>query len=468
MAKLFAPVAYRLAQSVALGVALATPQALAQVQPQPPQPVSPAPQPQPQAADEVMGISGDDVRPAAPGADKPVQDEGRSGLVPGARFGIRHELAARIREPHSLPNNRTSLRVEYEKYFLDNYYVQLDALETHYWPGDHRANARGETFQESTVRSAFLQYSKGKTSVKVGRQILVWGESDAGAITDVISPRNLSELFFVSLEESRLSQFMATVDQFTPVGDFSFFYVPRARFNKLPEKGTAYALDLTGGLPQERAPHDNLREYGMRWKKTFGSSDVAVMAARLWDNDYAFEVDRTRAPPTFVATPQRFDMLGMSFNLATEKVLYSGEIARKSPRAFLNPATLQTQRKDQLDTSLRAEYTLGNAGNHAVSLEAVNRRVLGWEPGMATTRSSNMFVLGWRNNFINDNLTANWLTVYNQTHTSFQHSLFLTYKVNGRVSVSLDTFYLKVKDRNSELWPYRGQNAAVLRLLYQF
>jgi hypothetical protein len=77
-------------------------------------------------------------------------------------------------------------------------------------------------------------------------------------------------------------------------------------------------------------------------------------------------------------------------------------------------------------------------------------------------------VLGWRNNFMNDNLTANWLTVYNQTHPSYQHSLFLSYKVNGRISVSLDTFFLKVKDRDNELSPYRNQNAAVFRFLYQF
>jgi hypothetical protein len=423
------------------------------------------------AADDVFGLSeytepdagtvGDEAQSASDPAD-------RSGLLPGARFSLKHELAGRIRKPHSLPNNRSSFRIEYEKYFLDNYYLHLDVLDTLFWKDDHRAEARGGTFRESTVRAAYLQFSKASTSLKIGRQILVWGESDAGAITDVISPRNASELFFISLEESRISQFMLTLDHFTRFGDWSMFYIPSARFNKYPEKGTAYYIDQTGGMPLAAAGDDDLREFGMRWKKTFGSSDISVMAARLYDNDPALSVDLGGAVPSLRSDPQRFDMIGMSFNLATDKILFSGEVARKSPRAFLAPATLQTVRKDQVDTSLRAEYVIGNAGSHAVSVEAVNQHIRDWEPGISAPRNNNTLVLGWRNNFLNDNLSANWLTVYNQTYPSFQHSLFLSYKVNGRLSLSLDTFYLKVKDRKNPLLPYQGQNAAVFRVLYQF
>jgi hypothetical protein len=450
-----------------------------------------------QAADDIAGLSAPaegELAASAPGAQlpQPVRadasradgDDSEFGerhggteaalasatWLPGGRLTFKHELAARIRDTDGLVNNRTSFRIEYEKYFWDKFYLHLDLIETAFWGRDHRARGRGGSFTESTLRDAYLQFSSGNTSVKLGNQILIWGESDAGAITDVIAPRNLSELFFISLEESRISQFMLTVDQFTRIGDFSAFYIPDAQYNEYPEPGTAYFLDGFGAAARiERRDFDRA-EYGLRWKKTFGGSDVGLMAARLVDNDYVYRLRGVDPDGRLhlLRDDQRFDMIGATFNHVAGPLLLSGEIARKSPRAFLTPQ-LQTLEKDEVDTSLRVEYSLGNGGNHSVSLEAVNKRILDWDRRLAPTpRDNNSLVLGWSNAFLNETLTANWLTVYNQTYTSYQHSLFLTYKLNGRVSLSLDTFYLSVRDRRNELYPYRGQNNAVFRFLYQF
>ena len=390
--------------------------------------------------------------------------------LPGGRMSFKHELAGRIRDMDGLVNNRTSFRIEYEKYFWDKFYLHLDLIETAFWGRDHRARGRGGSFTESTLRDAYLQFSSGNTSVKLGSQILIWGESDAGAITDVIAPRNLSELFFISLEESRISQFMLTVDQFTRIGDWSAFYIPDAQYNEYPEPGTAYFLDAFGAQARiERRDFDR-SEYGLRWKKTFGGSDVGLMAARLIDNDYVYRLRGVDADGRLhlLRDDQRFGMIGATFNHVAGPLLLSAEVAHKSPRAFLT-SQLQTLEKGEVDTSLRAEYSLGNGGNHSLSLEAVNKRILGWDRRLAPTpRDNNSLVLGWSNAFLNETLTANWLTVYNQTYTGYQHSLFLTYKLNGRVSLSLDTFYLSVRDRRNELYPYRGQNNAVFRFLYQF
>lgn len=389
----------------------------------------------------------------------------------GTRVTLKHELSARLHDPQALSNNRSSVRVEVEQHFLDNFYVHADVIGTAFWRRDHRARAgdRDGVFTESTIRDAYLQFSLGSTSIKAGRQMLIWGESDAGAITDVISPRNFTELFFISLEEARLSQFMVTLDQYSPVGDFSLFYTPSARFNRYPEPGTAYYLDPFGGAAQTRTDKHKLREYGVRWKKTFGNTDLALMAARLVDNDYAVRQEGVLADgrALLVNQAQRFGMLGMTVSHAIDGFLLSSEVARKSPRALLDPATLQPVLKDGIDTSLKVEYSLG--GNHAVSVEAVNRHVHNWTAALAPApRNANSLVLSWSNTFFNDNLSANWLTVYNQTHTGYQHSLFMSYKVNNRFTLNLDAFYLGVKNRDNELYPYRGQNSAVLRALYQF
>ncbi len=395
----------------------------------------------------------------------------QENFLRGARFTLRHELAASMKSPYSVSNNRTAFRMEYEKHFLDTYFLHFDVTETAYWDIDHRAKARNAAFTDSSIRDAYLQFSKGQTSVKLGRQILIWGESDAGAITDVISPRNISELFFVSLEASRISQFMLTVDQFSPIGDWNLFYVPKARFNEYAKPGTAYYIDAFNGAAETQTVEKGGHEFGLRWKKTFGNTDIGLMAARLIDNDYAsYQAGSTAAGKLLIKNDQlRFNMIGATFTHSTNGFLISGEMARKSPRAFTNAANLQVVNKDAIDTSLKVEHTLGNAGNHAVSVELVNKHIVDWRSEiLPTPRNTNSIVLAWRNSFFNENLSANFLSVYNQTYPSFAHSLYLNYKLNSSVNLSLDAFYLSVKNSNNELYAYRGLSKAVFRVSYQF
>lgn len=406
----------------------------------------------------------------ADAADEPSQRR-RTGLIPGARLSLTHELGGRWRDGREVTSHRSSLRIEYEKHVADNFFVRLDAMETAHWSTDHRAESRGHsTLAESNVREAYVQFGTGQTSIKLGRQILIWGESDAGAITDVISPRNLTELVFISLEKARIGQFMLTVEQFTPVGDWQFFYVPRARYNRYPESTDLYSF-TSGNAAYTAEGSGRLHEYGMRWKKTFGRSDVSLLAASLLDNDRALRATGTLADgtPLFARRPQRLKMLGGTFNLASDEWLLTAEVARKSPLAY-NDASYSLQlEKDLFETSLRAEYSLGNGGNHSVSLEAVNRRVLGWENTiLPTPRNRNILVFGWRNAFRNETVNVDFLSVYDTTYTSFTHSLFTSYKVTDSVTLGLDIFYLNVKDSRNELYMFRGQNNAILRLTYQF
>lgn len=393
-----------------------------------------------------------------------------SALAP-ARFTLKHELANQISEPYGVANNRTSFRVEYEKHFLEDFYLQFDSKITAFWGEDHRAQASADdVFFESSSRDAYLQFSKANTSVKLGRQILIWGESDAGAVTDVISPRNFSELFFISLEESRISQFMLNVDQFSSSGDWSVFYVPDAQFNEYPEPGTAYFIDPFAGVAEVRGRDEDLPEYGLRWKKTFGRSDLSLMAARLIDNDIALRQDGFTEDGRLLLRKvrQRFDMIGATLNYATGDFLYSVEIANKSPKAF-NNAALEVVEKDVIDASVRVECSIGKGGGHSISLEAVNKHVRDWSESIERTpRNTNSLVLGWNNTFFNENLTVNLLSVYTEPYESLQHSLFLTYKWSDRISVNLDVFYATVDDRRSDLYPYRKQNNAVFKFLYQF
>lgn len=127
-------------------------------------------------------------------------------LMAPARFTIKHEHSYKTKEPTQTVNNRSSVRFEYSKFFGTYFYLQLDTKLNAFHESDHRSKAEEKNILfESNTKEAYLQSSIENTSVKAGLQVVIWGEADGAAVTDVVAPRDQSELFFISLEESRIS-----------------------------------------------------------------------------------------------------------------------------------------------------------------------------------------------------------------------------------------------------------------------
>lgn len=388
------------------------------------------------------------------------------------RFTASHE-ASLGGAARGIVNNRSWFRVEYSKFFLDSFFVQVDSKLNAYWAKDHRALAKDKrVLAETNTPEAFLQYSAagGRTSVKAGVQRLIWGESEAGAITDEVSPRNLSELFFVPLEESRIGQFMVNLDHFSKLGDWSFFFVPRPKFNKYPKVGTAYHIDPFNGLADLHDDPASKKhgEYGMRWKRTFGQSDVSLMAASLIDNDYVLRADAVSATgrQSISRLKKRFTLTGATFNHAAGKFLFKGEIGLKSPKWF-NDSALQIVSKDVIDSSLGVTYSLGQS--NTLGVELVNSHVRKWGEHIASIqKNTRSLVLNTNFFFLNDTLSVNWLTLYSQPFSAYQSSIRASYKWRDDTTFSVDAHLLDVPDRRSPLHGYRDRDQIVFRLQHQF
>ena len=394
-----------------------------------------------------------------------------SEIMDPARFTVRHELSYKTEKPTGIQSNRSSFRIEYSRFFLDHFYIQFDAKLSAFWENDHRAEAEDDDILfETSSREAFLQVSFAETSIKAGYQVMIWGESDGGAITDVISPRDYSELFFISLEESRIGQRMLAIDQFSSIGQWTLFYIPDAEFNEYPEPGTAYYIDPFAGQAvfQDEDPNQDLSEYGLRWKKTFGKSDISVMGASLIENDAAFRLEGFTTGGKFLFTRlrQRYTMTGTAFNYVTGSLLFKGEIGLKSPRSF-NDASFQVVEKDVLDTALGLEYSTG--GTWSFGMEVVNSHVSGWSDEIqGVPEDASSLVVVWDQTFLNEDLSVNWMTQVTTPYSAYIHSLRTTYKWDDDITLYLDGFYLDVKDEESDLWDYRDQKQIVAKAQYQF
>lgn len=378
------------------------------------------------------------------------------------RVSLKHEISYKFASPKRVVNNRSSVRLEYAKALTDNLYLRLDTKLNLHWGNDHRAKAKDEDpFRELVTREAYLQSSFGNTSVRLGYQILPWGVSEGGAITDEVSPRNSAEFFFVSLEESRVGQAMLTMDHFGESGQWTAFFVPRPGYNRYPDRGSEY--DLPGAF-EKNAPEDGwgnagTYEFGARWKRTFGKSDISLMAARLIDNDY-------------LVRQQRFRMYGLTANIGIDNLLLRAEVAFKQPRAFFarQPGSneLSIAESDQFDSSFGFDYSPGGRAL-TYSAEAVWSRLLDWNSGIVSREQDEYSLIGAvTNRFFNDDLILSWLTIYSLPYTSIRHRFLSSYLIDDNSTVYFEFFYPDERDERSGTWPYRDQKQFVIRYQYQF
>lgn len=378
------------------------------------------------------------------------------------RISLKHETSYKFASPKRVVNNRSSVRLEYSKPLTSNLYLRLDTKLNLHWGNDHRAKAKDEDlFRELVTREAYLQSSFGNTSFRLGYQILPWGVSEGGAITDEVSPRNSAEFFFIPLEESRIGQPMLTMDHFGGTGQWTAFFVPQPAYNKYPDSGSEY--DIAGAF-EKNEPDDSwgdtgTYEYGVRWKRTFGKSDLSLMLASLIDNDY-------------LVRQQRFQMYGFAANIAKDNFLFRAEVALKRPRAyFARPAgssDLSIVESDQFDSSFGFDYSPGGRAL-TYSAEVVWSRLLDWRNDIvARERNEYSLVGSVSNRFFNDDLTLSWLTIYNKPYTSFQHRFLSSYLIDDNSTVYFEVFFPDERDERSGTWPYRDQKQFVIRYQYQF
>jgi hypothetical protein len=387
------------------------------------------------------------------------------------RFTLRHEMSNQGKEPNGLVNNRSSFRWELSKFFWNNFFVQVDTKINVFWDNDHRARARDkDALFEGNTKEAYLQYSKGDTSVKVGIQNLIWGDSIGGAITDVVSPRNYSELLFISLEESRIGQFMINVEQFSNLGDFNFFFIPNADFNQYGEKGTEYYVNPFEGIAvfQDDPDNNNDHEFGLRWKTNFVNSDLSLLAASVIDNDYALRNDGFDANNKMLISrlKYRYELAGMSYNFANGNVLYKAEAAYKKDKAFVDSG-INLLSKNVLDLSISAQYSMDD--NESMSLELVNNHIFDHNDAVVGFEEDNMsLIFTWLQFFLHDDLSITYMAIYSEPYTSVQHSLITEYKWDDNLKFMVDAFYTSADDSRSGLNIYDDQNQLVLKVQYQF
>lgn len=392
-----------------------------------------------------------------------------------SRWTMSYELTYKFTEPDELIKNRFALRAEYSKFLFNNLFVQLDAKIFAFLDGDSRSrpvtlylNDKGNETEfalGSITRNAFVQYSFGKVSFSAGIQTLAWGESDFAAVTDEINPFDLRDPLNLNIDEIRLGQFMTTFNVYTSFGNWNFFWVPDPRFNELPKEGTEFYVDPYGGqdVTLQDADNGNLFEYGMRWKKTFGKSDVSIIATSLMDNTtFSRQIDTD----TYEISKKRFYTVGTGGNYAIGNLLLKGEAALKLNRTYTD-TSLQLLQRNAFDATVGFEYSLNSTAT--LGLELINSHIVDWNDqilGFPKNDFTAFFIA--TKELMKGDLALNYISMFNAPNTTYFNLLSGSYNWTDNIVVSLDAIIPITQDPESAYYQFREQQHLAFKIQFLF
>ncbi|MEW5733866.1 MAG: DUF1302 family protein [Thermodesulfobacteriota bacterium] len=240
---------------------------------------------------------------------------------------------------------------------------------------------------------AFVQASpKPGLEIKVGRQIVVWGNSENLRVTDVLNPLDMREIGMTDIEDLRLPIFMSKVDLVVSKVTASALAIHEIRSDWVDAFGSPYS-PYPFPPPKSDELSDSIENtgFGFSLSGRFTGFDAAFYAADYYDHTSHIAVARPMRiipafplpviiPPEYERQYSKLNMFGGMANIAVGNTLLKVEAAFKDGFEFL---LVPGQKKSRLDTLAGIEYS--GITDTEISVDYSVQYYLDWEPIMAYT-----------------------------------------------------------------------------------
>lgn len=283
--------------------------------------------------------------------DSDLFGDGNSSSVPRHfRFRLSHQLSGHLnrhstitpsgtqeQRSRGIENQRLGMNIRYQNPFASGWLLQGSAQIRAWLPGDYEYNNPERDDAEWRINELYVQRSGERHSFSFGRQTIVWGETLGNSVLDVINTTEYRDLSIIDIEDARLNQWLLVWDMFGERGNWSSFINLYPEFDPTPITGSPLfpKAPEMGGQTLRLGYHHrdkSLFEVGTRWNRSFSGSDIAVMAARLYENPLRYTLVLPGIMPgsTELATQSTindYGLLGLSANRAIGRLLLTLDVA---------------------------------------------------------------------------------------------------------------------------------------------
>ncbi len=383
---------------------------------------------------------------------------------------------------------RATLRLNASAKLRDNLDVSISGLafyDAFYYSNrdDFTTDEFNDFSDEFELRDAYIQFETiDNLWLKIGRQVIAFGESDFTQIIDVINPRDERQFGLVDLEDARLPVAATRLSYVGNRWGLDWVLVHEFDSHRFAGKGSDFdpyiMLRDTISLDNDRKPKTGFDDPGNLFRAFFSHAhgDINLVLARSYVQSPILALS-PRGNSSFDKVYPKVTTYGLSANWVEGFWLLKGEVARKE-NSFVARSDIDQQRllgfgvgelyatKDIVQSLLGVEYTLDQ--DIQLSTELTTTRILQYEKillpkQVESTLSSRVVFEFYRDTAQLEILWSHWLN-----DDSDIMRVTYRYDHSDKFQWSLGYIGFWSGEENSVLHPYRKNDRLFWSATYSF
>lgn len=223
---------------------------------------------------------------------------------------------------------------------------------------------------EIGLREAYLDMYFGQFDLRVGKQQIIYGKAEGVFITDVVSPKDLSEFLLPDFDEIRMGVTAAKLSYYLGNNTMEATWIPAFTPTRMPGAGSIWKPALPFPVEPEYdystaqiTPSVGNSELFLRFSSMGSKIDYELVAGTFYNDDPVYHLTRQVNPSNgqltgITARPEyhRLSMAGGSFGLPVGPVVIRSEGGYYSGRYF------QTESPAAADATIEKDYMHYMAG----------------------------------------------------------------------------------------------------------
>jgi hypothetical protein len=338
--------------------------------------------------------------------------------------------------------------------------------------------------EELEVRDFFIEGALfPRLRLKLGRQIIAWGESDTAQITDMANPKDIREIGMVDREDAKIPVTATKLTTLINSLEINLVAIHEFRPNRIAAKGSEFDLlskvtpvlaKLGGVLRDEEVTEYQETEYLFRLYKNFNGGDLSFVWADTYDDQLYLDSE----PGSFDLTPKhnRIKSIGASGNKVLGTWLLKAEIGKKIGQTFPLKSTnliinLKTGkeiwvRKNKLEWMLGADYS--GISNLKITTEVTGEEIQEYEDDLNSPKTKTGYSLRLAHSAMNDKVNSTLFWVHYSSGNGDIVRADLRYDILDALQLTVGAINYMAAKTEATLYPIRNSDRLLMSAKYSF
>jgi hypothetical protein len=305
----------------------------------------------------------------------------------------------------SILQNTLDLRFEHSK---DNVFFKANPYLYHY----------SDKELELGLRELYMDIYFSAMDIRIGKQQIIWGKADGVFITDIVSPKDLSEFLLRDFSEIRVGVTSVKLDYYIGNKTFELVWIPVFTSTQFPDKNSIWRSE-----PQFRLPYgfdysknevpEKLKngEIFAKFSMLSSAVDFEIMTGYAWDDDPTMHTKKlfdqsSMQPDSILVMPEhhRLSIFGGSFSTTVDPFVVRGEGAFYSGKYFVSENPLipnGTAKKNYIHYLIGLDYT---GSDIKLSAQFIQQAILNYDDPLVQDQFENTMTLLASMDFLRETL----------------------------------------------------------------